>query len=618
MVWFGEWYADYLLEPILMILQAGAASKWTNDSQRFLLEHFDTIYNSPSHIYHSALPLSPSSSWLHKCYSAEVPDTVKVVKGLPTQWGMCSRTVMLESGIWDLSYHNSCIAVGSRSGDITILNAITGSQTAVLSGHTDELRCLTFSPDGTSLVSGSHDSTVKLWDVQTGGVVKTFSGHTGWVWSVSISADCTIIASGSDDETIRLWDIQTGECQHVIHQQGFVRHVRFSPSDPKHLMSISNDQLWQWDTNGHQIKPPFGSSCIAFSSDGTQLVSCCGEVVTVQSSDSGATMVEFQVTSSEAKYCCLSPDGRLVAIAGGNTAYVWDITSSNPHLVETFIGHSAIITSLAFSSPTTLISASRDRSVKFWQIGAPSMVPAVIGPESAPLTSAPIKSITLQAEDGITITSDSDGIVKIWDISTGLCKTSLQTPAKGSNYRDVQLTNGRLIICWSIQPNIHIWDAEKQELLLEIDGHGSIEDLRISGDGSRVFTLHASSIRAWSTQTGKVVDQMEIEHSEFMGSLTIDGLKVWAHWPQSKYQGWDFGITGSSPVQLSNMPILSNGSMLWDPSLARIKNAVTGEVVFQLSGRFAEPVDVQCDGSYLVAGYESGEILILDIEHVLL
>jgi len=57
--------------------------------------------------------------------------------------------------------------------------------------------------------------------------------------------------------------------------------------------------------------------------------------------------------------------------------------------------------------------------------------------------------------------------------------------------------------------------------------------------------------------------------------------------------------------------------MLWDPSLARIKNAVTGEVVFQLSGRFTKPVDVQCDGSYLVAGYQSGEILILDIKHVL-
>ena len=245
------------------------------------------------------------------------------------------------------------------------------------------------------------------------------------------------------------------------------------------------------------------------------------------------------------------------------------------------------------------------------------MDPAVIDLKSAPLTLAPIRSITLQAEDGITITSDSDGIVRTWDISTGLCKTSFQTPAKSSHKRDVQLTNGRLIICWNIGNKIHIWDAEKKELLLEIDTSYSPEDLRISGDGSRVFTLHGSSICVWSTQTGKLVDQVKIEYSKFIGSLTIDGLKVWAHWPQSKYQGWDFGIPGSSPVQLPNMPILSNGNMLWDPSLAKIKNAVTGEVVFQLSGRFAKPVDVRCDGSYLVAGYQSGEIFILDIKHVL-
>ena len=114
------------------------------------------------------------------------------------------------------------------------------------------------------------------------------------------------------------------------------------------------------------------------------------------------------------------------------------------------------------------------------------------------------------------------------------------------------------------------------------------------------------------------MDKVKIKYSRSIGSLTIDGLKVWAHWPQSKSQGWDFGIPDSSPVQLSNMPTLSNRNLLWDPILARIKNAVTGAVIFQLSERFAKPVDVQYDGSYLVAGYESGEILILNMKHVLL
>jgi hypothetical protein len=105
-----------------------------------------------------------------------------------------------------------------------------------------------------------------------------------------------------------------------------------------------------------------------------------------------------------------------------------------------------------------------------------------------------------------------------------------------------------------------------------------------------------------------------------VGSLIVDGSKVWIHQPQSKYQSWDFALPISPTIQLSNMHTcpLPNGNMLWDFSLARFKNAVTGEVGFQLSGRFSKPIHVAYDGSYLVAGYGSGEILILNLKSVLL
>jgi hypothetical protein len=45
-----------------------------------------------------------------------------------------------------------------------------------------------------------------------------------------------------------------------------------------------------------------------------------------------------------------------------------------------------------------------------------------------------------------------------------------------------------------------------------------------------------------------------------------------------------------------------------------IKDTVTGKVVLQLNGRYAKPFDVQWDGQYLVAGYESGEVMILDLK----
>jgi len=104
-----------------------------------------------------------------------------VVKGLPAEWGMCSRTVAFDSHPLTLTCQRDTIVVGMGSGDIITLDEITGTQTALLSGHTGGVYSLAFSPDRTSLVSGSYDKTVKLWDLQTGGVVKTFYGHTSFV-----------------------------------------------------------------------------------------------------------------------------------------------------------------------------------------------------------------------------------------------------------------------------------------------------------------------------------------------------------------------------------------------------------------------------------------------------
>ena len=600
--------------PVLTHIQVGVSCKWAGDSQHLLLEHFNEICNSPSQLYHLALPFCPLSSWLRNCYATELSQELKVVTGLPTEWGLCSRTVLLDQRPMALTCWKDTIAVGLGSGNIVILDRITGIQTAILSGHTDWVSSLAFSPDGTSLVSGSVDETIKLWDIQTGGVVKTFQGHTDWVWSVSISADCMMIASGSDDQTIRLWDIQTEECHCVIKQQDWVYHVMFSPTDPQHLMFVSGHKVWQWDISGDQIKPTYDGFNIAFSPDGTRFVLCQGENVVAQHTDSAAIVAKFHMAKSN--HCCFSPDGGLIAVAVDRTAYVWDTTSSAPQLIETFFGHTHDITSLAFSSLSSLVSSSEDKSVKFWQIGTIPTYPVMTDTGSTLSTPGKIKSITLQANDGIVLSSHSNGVVRIWDISTGLCKASFKIPVKDPHQSDAQLINNKLIFVWYKNEKIHIWgvwDGEPQT----VDAPCKVEDVRISGDGSKVICLHFESVQAWSMLTREVVGKVKLVYSHPQRTLSVDGARVWVHSPILETQGWDFGVQGSSPVPLPNSALPHPSSTkLWDRFDFRLKDAVTGKVDFQLPGRFSDPSDSQWDGWYLVAGYDSGEVLILDFNHV--
>ena len=551
-----------------------------------------------------------------------------MVKGTEAGWGTCSRTVLLGSRPLALLYWNNTIAIGSWGGDIIILDAITGSHIAVLSGHADQVNCLNFSSDGKSLVSGSNDNTVKLWDIQTGGVVKTFYGHTKRVRAVSLSADYTRIASGSEDETIHLWNIQTGESHCIIKQEDIVNHISFSPINPQHIISISCGKVWQWDDNGHQISPTYDGTHIAFSPDHTQFALCNGSVVTVQSSDSQKLVAEFHVADDRTECCCFSPNGRLVAAAAGNTAYVWDITSPGPHPIETFVGHSDFVTSVIFSSLSSLISISFDESVKFWQIGGLLTDPTAADLRSTPSTLPPIMSVSLQVRAGIAVSTDEDGVVKTWDISTGLCKASFQIPAtEDTDFGDTKLIEGSLIFIYHEDKKIHIWDTGKGELLktLDIPGSSWCEGLRISGDGSKVFCLLGRSIQTWSMWSWELVGEVEVglEGTIYLDSLCIDGSRVQiCSEDSSAKEGWDFGIPDSSPVPFDpsiGRPHLDfvRGALWQTDSPSWIKDTATGKKVFQLSGEYANPINIQWDGQYLVAGYHSGEVLVLDFHYVL-
>lgn len=595
--------------------------EWANDVSHFLLEHFDTIYNSPSHIYHSALPFCPSSSSLQKYHGAELLNEVKVIKGLLAGWGKCSRTVHFKNLPTVISCWNTTLAVGFTSGDIVILNAVTGSQEASLSGHATFIRSITFSPDGVLLASGSNGKSVKLWDVQTGGIVKVFSGHGNWVESVSISADNAWVASGCWDKKVYLWSTQTGECHCTIEQKATVSQVSFSHMDPQHLISISDNKVYHWDLNGNQIGPECDGSHLSFSLDGIQLALWDKSEVIVQDSKSRTITARFQVATDTIKDCCFSPDGRLVAAAAGSNFYLWDIGSSDSSPVETYIGHSRHIIALAFVSPSSIISASKDNSLKFWKIGTSPVESVENNPKSIPYAVDKVLSITLQAKEGIIITSNSNGVVKIWNISTGNCKESFQTPAGDSPQRVIQLVEDRLILIWHASRTIYTWDIKQERQLLTVGApYPGFRDIKISGNGTMVFCLDTAYLQAWSIWTGEVVNKIKVSSYISPESLTVDGSRVWMNDRGTNCLGWDFK-NPKLPFLLPTTPssrLHPDGHLLWDMISSRVWDLTTLKVIFQLAVGLGKPADVQWDGKCLFMCFKSGEILVLDFSHMFL
>ncbi|MBD2184912.1 serine/threonine-protein kinase [Aerosakkonema funiforme] len=148
-----------------------------------------------------------------------------------------------------------------------------------LTGHSNSVNSVAFSPDGQTLASGSFDDTIKIWDIRSGKLKTTLTGHSNWVRSVAFSPDGQTLASGSRDNTIKIWDIRSGQLKTTLtgHSDN-VNSVAFSP-DGQTLASGSDDKTIKiWDIHSGQLKTTLTGhsndvNSVAFSPDGQTLAS---------------------------------------------------------------------------------------------------------------------------------------------------------------------------------------------------------------------------------------------------------------------------------------------------------------------------------------------------------
>ena len=108
----------------------------------------------------------------------------------------------------DINSTGEWIAFGcSKLGQLLVWEWQSESHVLKQQGHSNDMTCLSYSPDGQFIATGGDDGRVKLWNTSSGFSFVTFSDHQSGVSAIEFAKQGQIVFSASLDGTIRAYDL---------------------------------------------------------------------------------------------------------------------------------------------------------------------------------------------------------------------------------------------------------------------------------------------------------------------------------------------------------------------------------------------------------------------------